>query len=61
LKKSKRPPVRGKVYPNHIIQNLAYCALVEDQLKQRVPYGLVIYARQQVRRVEYTEANKQWR
>ena len=60
LKKSKRPPARGEVYPNHMIQNLAYCALVEDQLKQRVPYGLVIYAGQQVRRVEYTEANKQW-
>jgi CRISPR/Cas system-associated exonuclease Cas4 (RecB family) len=60
LKKSKRPPARGEVYPNHMIQNLAYCALVEDQLRQRVPYGLVIYAGQQVRRVEYTEASKQW-
>jgi hypothetical protein len=26
LKKSKRPPTRGGVYPNHMIQNLAYCA-----------------------------------
>lgn len=60
LKKSKRPPARGEIYPNHMIQNLAYCALVEEQLKQRVPYGLVIYAGQQVRRVEYTEASKQW-
>jgi CRISPR-associated exonuclease Cas4 len=60
LKRSKRPPARGEVYPNHMIQNLAYCALVEDQWKQRVPYGLVIYAGQQVRRVEYTEVSKQW-
>src|SRR5258708_2764972 len=44
LKKSKRPPARGEVYPNHMIQNLAYCALVEEQLRERVPYGLVIYA-----------------
>jgi hypothetical protein len=32
LKKSKRPPARDGVYPNHMIQNLAYCALVEEQL-----------------------------
>jgi CRISPR-associated exonuclease Cas4 len=36
LKKSKRPPARGEVYPNHMIQNLAYCALVEDQMKVSV-------------------------
>jgi CRISPR/Cas system-associated exonuclease Cas4 (RecB family) len=60
LKKSKKPPTRGEVYPNHRIQNLAYCALVEDQMRVRVPYGLVIYAGQQVRRVEYTEASRRW-
>jgi len=60
LKKSKRPPARGEVYPNHMIQNLAYCALVEEQLGERVPYGLVIYAGQQVRRVEFTDANRAW-
>ena len=60
LKKSKRPPARGEVYPNHMIQNLAYCALVEEQLKERVPYGLVIYAGKQVRRVEFTDSNRKW-
>jgi CRISPR-associated exonuclease Cas4 len=40
LKKSKKPPARGEIYANHRIQNLAYCALVEDQLRVRVPYGL---------------------
>jgi CRISPR/Cas system-associated exonuclease Cas4 (RecB family) len=60
LKKSNRPPARGEVYSNHMIQNLAYCALVEEQLGERVPYGLVIYAGQQVRRVEFTDANRRW-
>ena len=60
LKKSKRPPARGEVYPNHMIQSLAYCALVEEQLGERVPYGLVIYAGQQVRRVEFTDSNRRW-
>jgi CRISPR-associated exonuclease Cas4 len=60
LKKSKRPPTRDEVYPNHMIQNLAYCALVEEQLGERVPYGLVIYAGQKVRRVEFTDSNRQW-
>jgi CRISPR-associated exonuclease Cas4 len=60
FKKSKRPPARGGVYPNHMIQNLAYCALVEDQMKTPVPNGLVIYAGEQVRRVEYNEANRLW-
>jgi CRISPR-associated exonuclease Cas4 len=60
LKKSKRPPARGEVYPNHMMQNLAYCALVEEQLGERVPYGLVIYAGQQVRRVEFTDSNRKW-
>ena len=43
-----------------MIQNLAYCALVEDQMKERVPYGLVVYAGEQVRRVEFTESNRKW-
>jgi CRISPR-associated exonuclease Cas4 len=60
LKKSNRPPARGEVYPNHMIQNLAYGALVEDQMKERVPYGLVVYAGEQVRRVEFTESNRRW-
>jgi CRISPR-associated exonuclease Cas4 len=60
LKHPSRPPARGGVYPNHKIQSLAYCALVEDQLKAKVPYGLVVYAGQQVRRVEFNEVNRQW-
>jgi CRISPR/Cas system-associated exonuclease Cas4 (RecB family) len=60
LKKSSKPPARGEVYPNHMIQALAYCALVEDQLKERVPYALVIYAGHQVRRVDFTDARRQW-
>jgi len=60
LKRSRKAPARGEVYPNHGIQNLAYCALVEDQMRVRVPYGLVIYAGHQVRRVEYTDASRAW-
>ena len=60
LKRSKKAPSRGGVYPNHAIQNLAYCALVEDQMRVRVPYGLVLYAGHQVRRVEYNDENKRW-
>ena len=60
LKRSRKAPARGEVYPNHRIQNLAYCALVEDQMRVRVPYGLVIYAGHQVRRVEYTDASRAW-
>ena len=60
LKKSSKPPARGEVYPNHMIQALAYCALVEDQMKERVPYALVIYAGQQVRRVDFTNNRREW-
>ncbi len=60
LKNSSKPPARGEVYPNHMIQALAYCALVEDQMKVRVPYALVIYAGQQVRRVEFTDVRRHW-
>ena len=38
LKKSKRPLARGGVYPNHMIQNLTYCALIEDQMQTPVPW-----------------------
>jgi len=43
-----------------MIQALAYCALVEDQMKVRVPYALVIYAGQQVRKVVFTDERRQW-
>ena len=60
LKNSSKPPARGGIYANHLIQALAYCALVEDQMNVRVPYALVIYAGQQVRRVAFTEERRQW-
>ena len=60
LKNSSRPPAREGVYANHTIQALAYCALVEDRMKVRVPYALVIYAGQQVRQVDFTDARRQW-
>jgi hypothetical protein len=60
LKNSSRPPACGGVYANHMIQALAYCALVEDQMKVRAPYALVIYAGQHVRKVEFTEERRQW-
>jgi CRISPR-associated exonuclease Cas4 len=60
LKNASKPPARGEVYPNHMIQALAYCALVEDQMKTPAPHALVIYAGQQVRRVEFTEQRQRW-
>lgn len=60
LKNASKPPARGEVYPSHIIQAVAYCALVEDQMKLSAPYALVIYAGQQVRRVEFTEQRRRW-
>jgi len=60
LKNSSKPPARGGIYANHMIQALANCALVEDQMNARVPYALVIYAGQQVRRVAFTEERRQW-
>jgi CRISPR/Cas system-associated exonuclease Cas4 (RecB family) len=55
LKNASKPPSRGEIYPSHMIQAVAYCALVEDQMNISVPYALVIYAGQQVRRVDFTE------
>jgi len=37
-------PVRGKVYPNQMTQDLVYCALVEKIPEERTPYRLVICA-----------------
>ena len=36
LKKSKETPAPGEIYPDHRIQNLAYCALVKDKMRVRV-------------------------
>ena len=41
LKKSARPPSRGDVYPNHMIQVLAYIVLVREHYAENVPYGLL--------------------
>ena len=60
LKKSNKPPARGGVYPSHMIQSLGYCALVEEQMQVTAPYALVIYAGQQVRRVDFTAARREW-
>ena len=60
LKNSSKPPARGQVYANHMIQALAYCVLVEDQMKVRVPYALVIYAGQQIRKVPFTDERRRW-
>jgi CRISPR-associated exonuclease Cas4 len=60
LKNASKPPARGEVYPSHMIQALAYCALVEDQIKIPAPYALVIYAGQQVRPVEFNEQRRRW-
>jgi CRISPR-associated exonuclease Cas4 len=60
LKNASKPPARGEVCPSHMIQALAYCALVEDQMKISAPYALVIYAGQQVRRVDFTEQRRRW-
>jgi len=60
LKNASKPPARGEVYPSHIIQAVAYCALVEDQMRVSAPYALVIYAGHQVRRVDFTEERRKW-
>ncbi len=60
LKNASKPPARGEVYPSHIIQAVAYCALVEDQMKISARYALVIYAGHQVRRVEFTDQRRRW-
>ena len=43
-----------------MIQAVAYCALVEDQMKISAPYAQVIYAGQQVQRVDFTEQRRRW-
>jgi CRISPR-associated exonuclease Cas4 len=60
LKNASKPPASGGVYPSHMIQAVAYCALVEDQMKIPAPYALVIYAGQHARRVDFTERRRQW-
>jgi CRISPR-associated exonuclease Cas4 len=51
--KSTRKPASGVPYDSHLMQLAAYCLLVEDQLGERVPYGVVRYRDGEVR-VDYT-------
>ena len=60
LKKSARPPARGGVYPNHLIQVLAYIVLVREHYGERVPYGLVLYGDEEPRKVFATPENLKW-
>lgn len=60
LKKSARPPAGGGVYPNHMIQVLAYIVLVRENYGEEVPYGLVLYANEAARKVVPTAENLEW-
>ena len=60
LKKSARPPARGGVYPNHLIQVLAYIVLVREHYREPVPYGLVLYGDEEPRKVYATPQNLEW-
>ncbi len=60
LKKAARPPARGGVYPNHLIQVLAYIVLVRENYSERVPYGLVLYGNKEARKVYPTPENIAW-
>ena len=51
--KSTRKPASGVPYDSHLMQLAAYCLLVEDQLGEPVPYGVVRYRDGEIR-VEYT-------
>ena len=56
----QRRPLRGRGISKSQDSEPGLLRLVEDQMQVRVPYGLVIYAGQQVRRVEYTDASRTW-
>ena len=60
LKKSARPPARGGVYPNHLIQVLAYIVLVREHYGEKAPYGLVLYGDQDALKVLPTPENLAW-
>lgn len=59
-KNSARPPASGGVYPNHLIQVLAYIVLVCENYGEPVPYGLVLYGNEEARKVFPTEENLAW-
>jgi CRISPR-associated exonuclease Cas4 len=54
--KSRRRPATP--HASHILQLATYCLLVEDQLKERPPYGLLRYADATLR-IPYTEELRQ--
>ena len=60
LKRKARPPARGGVYPNHMIQVLAYALLVMEHYGEPVPCALVLYGGGQARKVLLTEENLLW-
>ncbi len=60
LKKSARPPSHGGIYPNHLIQVLAYIVLVREHYNEPVPYGLVVYGDEAARKVLPTIENLAW-
>jgi CRISPR-associated exonuclease Cas4 len=51
--KSTRCPASGRPYVSHVMQLAAYCLLVEDIIKESVPYGIIRYSDSEVI-VEYT-------
>lgn len=51
-KSAARPPAGP--YESHVFQLAAYCLLVEEEVGERVPYGLIRY-RDGEARVEYTQ------
>ena len=44
-------------FPGHIIQLIAYCYLVEDKYKTKVPYGILVYDDYQIK-IPYNETKK---
>jgi len=60
LKQSTRPPSGQGVYPNHMVQVLAYCLLVEENYREPAPYGLVLYGGNEARKVYLTEDHLAW-
>ena len=60
FKKSATPPAGEGVYPNHLIQVLAYIVLVRENYREPVPYGLVIYSGETARKVVPTDENLAW-
>jgi len=52
VKSRTRPP---EPYDSHILQLATYCLLIEDQYKQRPPYGYIRYANATIK-IPYTES-----